>query len=769
MGFNKEKALRAAEKYVAQEKFTAAIEEYRKIVANEANDFSALNMLGDLYVRTDNKSKAITCFMRVAEHYREEGFALKAIAMYKKIDRLTPGVPEIAAKLAALYAQLGLVAEARTQYLVVANSHTRAGQTQKALEILRKIADLDPHNVEVRIKLAESYLREGFQREAGEAFVDAGAQLVARGAYERALWAYLQALELNPQDRAALSGAVTAHGALGTASEAAQMVERALAEQPEDEELLSLVARAYVDAQNAPAAERAIERLVEREPTSYARFVDVARLYLKEGHVDTAVRVLTRIAEPMLAGREDDVLLDLLNEALAHDPDQLYALRMLVRIHTWQRDDEKLRAALERLAEAARASGHADEERSALTQLTRLAPDQPRYRERLAALGGELEKLAEQEISSAPEPAQEEEIPTFESFMLNYDEPVGTQAEEITDFEWNPAAQPANPSASFADLNDDFAAPAAASVEETVKSEHPSEFQEIDFSLVMGAPQTGVEAAESTEAPGIPDPRREGMLRHELESVDFYLEQGYLDIAGDTLDMLERQFGQHEEIMARRERLVALGGAPAVEMTTAVEGVAFDAFAAAEVAARGETLAPVEEAAPVEPRGATPPAGPQDLGLDPGLAAVFDEFRTAIEEDVPPSDADYETHYNLGLAYQEMELIDEAVEEFQKAVALVTPQDGTLRYMQCCHWLGHCFMKKGMPRLAIMWFKKALETPGLSVEEQQALRYELGLAYEHMGELDQAIDVFMEIYGIDVSYRGVAEKLRELQAQQASR
>ena len=62
-----------------------------------------------------------------------------------------------------------------------------------------------------------------------------------------------------------------------------------------------------------------------------------------------------------------------------------------------------------------------------------------------------------------------------------------------------------------------------------------------------------------------------------------------------------------------------------------------------------------------------------------------------------------------------------------------------------------------------MWFKKGLNSPGHSEDEYQALRYDLGSAYEEMGNLDQAIDVFSEVYGVNISYRGVAEKLRQLQ------
>jgi hypothetical protein len=72
-------------------------------------------------------------------------------------------------------------------------------------------------------------------------------------------------------------------------------------------------------------------------------------------------------------------------------------------------------------------------------------------------------------------------------------------------------------------------------------------------------------------------------------------------------------------------------------------------------------------------------------------------------------------------------------------------------------------MQKNMPRPAAMWFKKGLGAPGHTEDEYQALRYELGMAYEQMGDLERAIEVFSEVYGTDVNYRGVAARLRDLQ------
>lgn len=796
MAFDKAKVVRAAEKFLAQGKIPAAIKEYRQIVENDPEDFTALNMLGDLYVRQNDKQQAIQCFLRIAEHYREEGFESKAIAMYKKIDRLNPRSPEIANKLALLYESQGLVVDARAQYMVIAEAWLRDGQSRKALEILRKVADLEPHNTETRIKLAQGYMREGMEAEAAEAFSEAGAQLVSRGSYERAAEAYTSSLDIRPHNYAALNGYLATQTALGTPEEAAEMLERVLEMKPDDIELLAMLAQAYIEADDAAASERAVTSLVEGEATYYLRFIDVARLYLKAGEVDDAVRVLSSVTEQMLAGREEEKLMELLNEVLTLDPEHVEALRLMIRVYAWQRDDDKQRQALERLAEAAEVAGLHDVERSALVQLVQLAPDQ-HYLARLQVLGHEPAQRKEEEKEAAPEPElAPEEIPSFESFaLIGQEEPSASamglpQTEQVTEFEFNTVAPPPvnDPSASFADLNEDWnpagAGNAPGIANDATSGSAPGSFQEFDFGA--GAAQTTPAGTreDADASSDNTDPRREALLRQELDSVDFYLAQGYMDIAADTLDMLERQFGAHPEISARRTQ-VGQGKPAEPVMAEPAETVEFEGFTRYDVAEEipvidadavdvDKIFAEVEaasEAAETTPPPAAAPAIEQSQpksGIDPGLAAIFDEFRTAAEEEESPAaDGDYETHYNLGIAYQEMELLDEAVEEFQLAAGMASPRDGTARYLQCCNMLGHCFMRKGMPRLAVMWFKKGLEAPNHTEDEYQALRYDLGTAYEQMGELDKAIDVFTEVYGINISYRGVAEKLRELQEQKA--
>ena len=117
---------------------------------------------------------------------------------------------------------------------------------------------------------------------------------------------------------------------------------------------------------------------------------------------------------------------------------------------------------------------------------------------------------------------------------------------------------------------------------------------------------------------------------------------------------------------------------------------------------------------------------------------------------------DYETRYNLGIAYKEMGLVDEAIGEFQLAAK------DERRLLECASMLGICFLEKGMPKLAVKWFEKGLSTPDRSEDEYQALRYDLASALEQAGENDRALELFTELHGQDASFRDVAEKLRQL-------
>ncbi len=144
------------------------------------------------------------------------------------------------------------------------------------------------------------------------------------------------------------------------------------------------------------------------------------------------------------------------------------------------------------------------------------------------------------------------------------------------------------------------------------------------------------------------------------------------------------------------------------------------------------------------------------------LKEVFDEFRAELGE-MGAEEEDLETHYNLGIAFREMGLLEEAISEFQK-VAKANDRGRAFRYtMQCCTLLGLAFMEKGQPTIAAIWYERALKTPGMDPESTLALRYDLGVAQESAGEPEAALKSFSQVYAMNIDYRDVAERIAALQ------
>jgi tetratricopeptide (TPR) repeat protein len=143
------------------------------------------------------------------------------------------------------------------------------------------------------------------------------------------------------------------------------------------------------------------------------------------------------------------------------------------------------------------------------------------------------------------------------------------------------------------------------------------------------------------------------------------------------------------------------------------------------------------------------------------LAEVFQEFRSELGE-LGGEEEDLETHYNLGIAYREMGLLDEAIGEFQKVAQAVQKGKPFPYAMNCSTLLALSFLDKGEPKIASLWYQRALETPGLDHEAVLALRYDLGVSLDLAGEASAALDSFRQVYAMNIDYRDVADRIAML-------
>jgi TolA-binding protein len=177
------------------------------------------------------------------------------------------------------------------------------------------------------------------------------------------------------------------------------------------------------------------------------------------------------------------------------------------------------------------------------------------------------------------------------------------------------------------------------------------------------------------------------------------------------------------------------------------------------------TPAPVQTAAShVTPSNhAAPPPQRFDPASSVDLSSMFGELKQELEHDAAGSaDEDPETHYNLGVAFREMGLLDEAIGELQKVCQFVDRGHSFPNLMQAYTWLAQCFLEKEMPEVAVRWYEKALKLPNLEQETRTALHYELASALESSGNNPAALSNFLEVYSSNIDYRDVAERIKAL-------
>ena len=142
--------------------------------------------------------------------------------------------------------------------------------------------------------------------------------------------------------------------------------------------------------------------------------------------------------------------------------------------------------------------------------------------------------------------------------------------------------------------------------------------------------------------------------------------------------------------------------------------------------------------------------------IEKNMMEIFDEFKRGIEEKIGKED--YDTRYNLGIAYKEMGLVDEAIHEF--LIAVKHPA----KFFDSAGLLGMCFREKGIFNEAMSWYYKALSAPSRSEEEFLAIKYELIITMRLMGNLLGARKMMEEIMQVAPDFRDIPELYRELQA-----
>lgn len=803
---SKEKLLASAQKNLQKGQLAKAVKDYQQVVDLDPKDIRNRQKLAELFCRARMNAEALGEYGAVARHYGDNGFYLKAIAVYKQMQKLDPEKIDIYHRLAELNVKQGLVGNALAEYRNLLAFFEKKKLLADAIGVLQKMAELEPENLNIHIKIAECYAQAGLREKAREEFTQILVLLGEAREFSRMARLYEIFLPLFPNDPEMKAGLAEVLIRQGEVAKGLQLLKSLLRDNPENSRILKALAFGYRQSEDFENARLTFQHLLKQVPGDLELREGYIRACLDGGEHRRALEEIEEWKEAFLDAGKVPVLKVFYENLLEVFPgnEQIQGALSLVYEQTGEEGQMLDSIAVsESPAEPVPAAEYAASELPA-----KLMPEPVAMEASIAAPaapapsaeqidadeeGGEAEEIPlefleaaadfGEPLSAPPSAEAAEELPQVEiapemgaeemelELELELEEPllaVAAGPDEqprtvVADVASQAEAIPAelDPEVILEELEPEEVLEELEAEEVLEELEELEEFEELEPAAILEEPEEGpapeprdslataavtavVEAGEGlsglelgellSDIEAVVGPAKE--VRDELEEAEFYLQQGLLDDAERVCRQLLESDPRCAAAQAKLAELAALrqeAGSPPAE---------YQLFSL-----------------PVETRHEEPPQAPEErMSLDEtdriDLDGVFDEFKIGVE--TPIDIEDTETHYNLGIAYKEMGLLDDAVAEFDKAMK------NPVRLADSLTLKGTCLFEKGTFDQAEEVFKNGLAYPDLNPAERTSLHYEMGLLYEAWDRPLEALDSFQSAADADPFFRNVGEKVEAL-------
>ena len=378
------KTRQEAEKAEKAGKLDQAIPLYRQLLEDNPRDWNTINKIGDLFAKIGKMREAGDEYAKVAEFYERDGFHLKAIAIWKKINKLDPSVVEPYAKLADLYAKQGLVMEAKGQYQIVSEDQLKRGRLKEAAETLRKMVEIDSADLRTRSRLADIYTKEGSTAKAVGEYIAISEELNLKGHPAEAIQVLEKGLKVD--------GGIKVKAQLGKVHLAQRSYDKAIAyleevtAQESTPEAMMQLGQAYLGAKRVTDAQSTLESVLERAPESQEARVILVQIYAVQARADEAYDTVIPLVEQLLLKRDADRANNLLLQITARSPHHVRTLQKVVEVARIRQNDRAIVGALSNLLEAHLAAGSERAAEDTASQLVGVEPDNEQFKARLESL-----------------------------------------------------------------------------------------------------------------------------------------------------------------------------------------------------------------------------------------------------------------------------------------------------------------------------------------------------------------------------------------------
>lgn len=804
MASQREKLLESAQRFILKGQIDKAIKDYQQVVALDPKDTRHRQRLAELLVRTGRNDEAVSEYEAIGKFYADNGYYLKAIAVYKQIQKLTPENIHVTVTLGSLNGKQGLTGNALDEYRTAVNYFEKNAQLSEAVKVVEKMLEVDPDNPATCQKLAELLYAKKEPDTAFDAYMRLLTLLQARGDSATAEKIETRIANLFP-DRAKVSLETLASMIDSDVDSAIGKLSGLIKQDSSNLPAWQLLIKAYQVKNDQEKLKLTYELVIRLFPTE---------LFPREGIIKSA----------LAAGKHTDAV-DLLDAHKDSFLEQdcfaaLESLYLAVREHC---DDERV---TDGLRELYRKSG--ETEKFALLEEAE-APDEPEIDDLVPLEDVEeptlppldaVEEPAEPDvpeiISESPsDPVKESladhgdswevdiylsidddedleaELEALEEDNLSVefgeDEGISLPEEQVETVDAAILSEPTDSTDTREvefDLPDNIlltADDASESEDEAVALDLELSDDGLDLEEFSGPEIVEDELPVDTlveEEPMGAELTMEELVAEPLIEDDLLLvddAEAAIDLDPDADHGEELSLDQAEEILASEELEVVADEPTTIDLEPA-DLVTHDHLIL--ISEEEEELSELSLTDAEEP-------GIEELSFDisKGIDQLFDQFDEAItleEEhvglksakyswdgmlsgtDEEASLADAETHFDLGIAYKEMGLYDDAIAEFKRAE--ISPN----RKLDCLILQAGCYREKGDFQEAEDILFDAMTLKDATTEDILGLKYELALVYETCGRLDEALVVYHQVRKENPEFHGVSAKIASLEGEEDS-
>lgn len=780
MAFNKAKVLEDIQKYVQRGQIDKAIEEYERVLKIDPRDYKLRQKLGDLYLRKGKNAEAVNQYMQVAECYIRDGFYLKAIALYSQILRTDPSKLSIYEKLAELYKKQGLIGEAVARLRTLAEIYEKQRNLSEAMQTWEKIINLDPDNVIYRGKLVEFYLKQGLATRAEEKLRQAVDYFKSKGRYdevEKLMSHFPGVLE---EDKTVVLKLARTLFSEGKYIEALEKLDQYIKANPKDSEAYFLKASCYFNINQFNLAKHSFEMCLKIAPLSTDARKGLLKIYVKEKNWSQLILLIEDLFKIYSNNKAYDDFKSIIDNYYPYLPEEKRLLSIYIELFRITGDLRALKEKLKKLANVYLNEGNKDEATKLYKEVLSLDPKDDDAVSFLKLSEPEIvkdEKIepAKKEVAKKSEVIIIEDlttVPTEESSLDKELDEVsnllkfGLLSKAKEKLEELSTRFPDTLSVKemwleYFDITKDKEAYIIVLKEiinickkyenaeklvyyERILNEKTIEKARSEATVNKTATIEEADIIEEVEEAEIATPNINDLL---IEA-DFYYKNEMLK---EAKQVYEKVLEVDPENIIAKQRLQSINKVTDTTIETkpviATEEKQKEAAETDFYDLSGEIMKELEKESLFE---ATFKSETERISFE----ELLKEFKNKISQEI--EEGDVETHYNLGIAYKEMGLYDDAIQEF--ILTSRFPQKTYDSYIM----VATCLSEKKDYEKAAQFFKRALSLPDVEKEKKAGIYLELGNIYENLEMFEKAIISFNKAASIDNTLRIAKEKVNNI-------